>query len=168
VQCRVLRVSPASYREHLRRRVSSTPRRHLSDKALLEPIKAACAQTCSAYGWPRIWRELVVRGIAVGRRRVQKLMQLHGIRAKGKRRFTGTTDSDHKLPVSPNLLVLVSTLLLLPYNTSIVEMLGQLIESIQYASGSFRNVLKEYGITNSMNRRRSSRDTRLRSSASLI
>ena len=28
----------------------------------------------SAAGWPRIWRELVARGIAVGKARVQKLM----------------------------------------------------------------------------------------------
>ena len=44
------------------------------------------------------------RGIAVGKDRVQKLMQLHGIRAKGKRRFKVTTDSNHKLPISPNWL----------------------------------------------------------------
>ena len=31
-------------------------------------------------------------------------MQLHGIRAKGKRRFKVTTDSKHDLPISPNLL----------------------------------------------------------------
>ena len=31
-------------------------------------------------------------------------MQLHGIRAKGKRRFKVTTDSNHGLPVAPNLL----------------------------------------------------------------
>jgi putative transposase len=31
-------------------------------------------------------------------------MQLHGIRAKGKRRFKVTTDSRHDLPISPNLL----------------------------------------------------------------
>ena len=31
-------------------------------------------------------------------------MQLHGIRAKGKRRFKVTTDSGHGLPISPNLL----------------------------------------------------------------
>ena len=36
--------------------------------------------------------------------RVQKLMQLHGIRAKGKRRFKITTGSNHDLPISPNLL----------------------------------------------------------------
>ena len=31
-------------------------------------------------------------------------MQLHGIRAKDQRRFKATTDSNHKLPISPNLL----------------------------------------------------------------
>jgi hypothetical protein len=29
-------------------------------------------------------------------------MRLHGIRAKGKRCFKLTTDSNHKLPISPN------------------------------------------------------------------
>ena len=39
-----------------------------------------------------------------GKERVQKLMQLHGIRAKGKRRLKVTTDSNHDLPIPPNLL----------------------------------------------------------------
>jgi transposase InsO family protein len=39
-----------------------------------------------AYGWPRIWRELHTRGILVGKQRVQRVMQQHGIRARGKRR----------------------------------------------------------------------------------
>ena len=43
-------------------------------------------------------------GVPVGKQRVQKLVQLHGIRAKGKRRFKVTTDSNHELPISPNLL----------------------------------------------------------------
>ena len=30
-------------------------------------------------------------------------MQLHGIRAKGRRRFKLTTDSNHDLPIAPNL-----------------------------------------------------------------
>ncbi len=38
----------------------------------------------------------------VGKQRVQKLMQLHGIWAKGTRRFKVTTDSNHDLPISPN------------------------------------------------------------------
>ena len=56
------------------------------------------------YGWPRIWRTLLAGGIRVGKQRVQKLMRQHGIRAKGKRRFKVTTDSNHDLPIAPNLL----------------------------------------------------------------
>ena len=40
----------------------------------------------------------------VGKQRVQRLMQKHGIRARGKRRFRVTTDSRHDLPIAPNLL----------------------------------------------------------------
>jgi putative transposase len=104
VQCRVLQVSAAGYHAHLARRASGAQQRYVSDEALLVHIKAVHAETRSAYGWPRIWRSLVTRGLAVGKQRVQKLMQLHGIRAKGKRRFKVTTDSNHKLPISPNLL----------------------------------------------------------------
>ena len=104
VQCRVLGVSVAGYHEHFARRASGAQRRHLSNDALLVHIKAIHAETRGAYGWPRIWKELLARGIRVGKERVQKLMQLHGIRAKGKRRFKVTTDSKHDLPISPNLL----------------------------------------------------------------
>jgi transposase InsO family protein len=95
VQCRVLEVSVAGYHEHFVRRASDAQRRHLSDDALLVHIKAIHAETRGGYGWPRIWKELLARGIRVGKLRVQKLMQLHGIRAKGKRRFKVTTDSNH-------------------------------------------------------------------------
>lgn len=104
VQCRVLRVSVAGYHEHFLRRASAVQLRHLSDDALLVHIKAIHAQVRASYGWPRIWKELLARGIRVGKDRVQKLMQQHGIRAKGKRRFKVTTDSKHDLPIAPNLL----------------------------------------------------------------
>jgi putative transposase len=80
-------------------------RRHLSDEALLVYISAAYAENRGAYGWPRIWRQLRAQGIRVGKQRVQRLMQQHGIRARGKRRFrVTTTDSRHDLPIAPNLL----------------------------------------------------------------
>jgi transposase InsO family protein len=41
----------------------------------------------------------------LGKQRVQRLMQQHGIRVRGKRRFrVTTTDSGHNLPLAPNLL----------------------------------------------------------------
>ena len=105
VQCRVLEVSVSGFHQHLARRRQIASRRHLSDAALLAHIRALCAEHRGAYGWPRIWRELVKRGIRVGKQRVQRLMQKNGIRARGKRRFrVVTTDSRHDLPIAPNLL----------------------------------------------------------------
>ena len=97
MQCRVLGVSVAGHHAHLGRRAGNAPRRHPSDEALLVHIKALHAETRSAYGVP------------VGKQRVQKLMELHGIRAKGKRRFKVTTDSHHKLPISPNFATTASS-----------------------------------------------------------
>lgn len=82
---------------------------HLSDDALLVHIKAIYAKMRGAYGWPGIWKTLLGRGICVDKERVQKLIKLYGIRAKGKRRFKVTTDSCHGLPISPNLLNREST-----------------------------------------------------------
>jgi transposase InsO family protein len=105
VQCRVLKVSVSGFHQHLARRREIAQRRHLSNQALLVHIRAVFVEYRGAYGWPRIWRELVKRGIRVGKQRVQKLMQQHGIQARGKRRFrVMTTDSRHDLPVAPNLL----------------------------------------------------------------
>lgn len=94
----------AGYHEHFVRRATAAQRRHLSDDALLVHIKAIHAESRGGYGWPRVWKELLARGIRVGKDRVQKLMQLHGVRGKGKKRFKVTTDSNHALPISPNLL----------------------------------------------------------------
>ena len=105
VQCRVLGVSVSGYHQHLARRREIARRRHLSNEALLAHIRAAYAENRGAYGWPRIWRQLRAQGIRVGKQRVQRLMQQHGIRARGKRRFrVTTTDSGHHLPIAPNLL----------------------------------------------------------------
>ena len=105
VQCRVLGVSISGFHQHRVRHGKIAGRRHLSDEALLAHIRAVFAEHGGAYGWPRIWRELLKRGIGVGKLRVQRLMQKHGIQARGKRRFrVMTTDSRHDLPIAPNLL----------------------------------------------------------------
>ena len=105
VQCRVLRVSVSGYHQHVRRRRQIAQRRHLSDAALLVHIRAVFAAHRGAYGWPRVWRQLLSQDIRVGKSRVQRLMQSHGIRARGKRRFRiATTDSRHGLPIAPNPL----------------------------------------------------------------
>lgn len=75
-----------------------------SDEALMVHIRAIHEQLRGEYGWPRMHRELLARGLRVGKERVRRLMQQHGIRAKGKRKFVVTTDSKHRLPVAPDLV----------------------------------------------------------------
>jgi transposase InsO family protein len=48
--------------------------------------------------------ECVSYGVRVGKERVRKLMAQHGIRARHKRKYIATTNSNHNLPVAPNLL----------------------------------------------------------------
>jgi len=100
--CEVLGVSASGY--HERRVRSGKPRRNIGDDALLVHIRAAHAGSRGEYGWPRVWKELLANGIRVGKERVRKLMQLHGIKARAKRKYKATTDSNHKLPVAENLL----------------------------------------------------------------
>jgi len=108
LSCEVLGVSVSGYFEHQRRRREKRPTQagsgRLSDEALLAYIRAVHAEVRGEYGWPRMTKELCARGHRVGKERVRRLMQRHGIQARGKRKFVVTTDSAHKLPVAPDLL----------------------------------------------------------------
>ena len=109
VSCATLDVSASGYFEHRQRIDSSKPskpsaHKRISDEALLVHIRAIHAEVKREYGWPRIWKELLARGIRVGKERVRRLMKRHGIQARSKRKFVVTTDSKHKLPIAQNLL----------------------------------------------------------------
>ena len=67
-------------------------------------MRAIHAEIKGEYGWPRMHKELLARGIRVGKERVRVLMQRHGIKARTKRKFVVTTDSKHHLPVAPDLV----------------------------------------------------------------
>ena len=60
---------------------------------MLAHLCAIHAQVKGEYGWPRMHKELLARGIRVGKERVRRLMQQHGIKAKTERKFVVTTDS---------------------------------------------------------------------------
>jgi len=107
--CLVLGVSVSGFFEHQRRRVQGEPSKpgsgRVGNEALLAHIRAIHAEVKGEYGWPRMWKELLARGIRVGKDRVQRLMHAHGIKARGKRKFVvTTTDSRHDLPIAKNLL----------------------------------------------------------------
>lgn len=102
----MLEVSASGYFNWLRRRQAGHggPAGRHSDEALLAHIRAIHAEVKGEYGWPRMHKELLAQGIRMGKDRVRKLTQQHGIRAKTKRKFVVTTDSRHSLPVVPDLV----------------------------------------------------------------
>jgi putative transposase len=53
---------------------------------------------------PRVLADLEALGERVSRKRVIRLMQQQGLQARVRRRCKSTTDSNHDLPVAPNLL----------------------------------------------------------------
>ena len=99
---------PKSYFQHRRRSRTDKPSQpgagRVSDEALLARIHAIHAEVRHEYGWPRVLKALLARGIPVGKDRVQRLMRAYGIKVRGKRKFVVMTDSRHSLLIAPNLL----------------------------------------------------------------
>ena len=99
--CRVLGVSRSRYYAQLQGRLSHRQRENL---VLLAAIRAAVEESKQTYGASRIVQELRCDGIRVGKNRVWRLMQQHGLQVKTARRFKVTTNSEHKRPIAPNLV----------------------------------------------------------------
>ena len=99
--CKVLGVSSSGYFAWKERPASLRQR---DDMVLLAHVRAAFAVSNRTYGSPRMVHELRDSGLAIGRRRVARLMRENGMKARQKRRFKRTTDSLHAFPVAPNLL----------------------------------------------------------------
>jgi len=83
---------------------STRSKREVANERLLAEIRAIHAEHEARYGSPRVVDELRARGHEVGKHRVARLMRENGIWARIRRRFRHTTDSNHRLPVAPNLL----------------------------------------------------------------
>jgi transposase InsO family protein len=56
-----------------------------------------------SYGWRRVRKELGRRGWVVNHKRVRRIMREDNLLCLRRRRFIATTDSNHRLPVYPNL-----------------------------------------------------------------
>jgi putative transposase len=99
--CDALDVSPAGY--YAWRGRPASERQQVQD-ALLVEIRAIHAEFKARYGSPRVHAELAARGHDCCVNTVARLMRDSGIQAKTARKFRGTTDSNHDLPVAENLL----------------------------------------------------------------
>jgi transposase InsO family protein len=101
VLCDVLDVSRSGYYAWSKRAASA---RAEADTELKARIAAIHARSRGTYGSPRVHAELRNQGVRTSRKRVERLMRVEGVRARQKRRFRRTTDSNHTDPIAPNLL----------------------------------------------------------------
>jgi transposase InsO family protein len=99
--CRVLRVSRAGFYAWCRRPQSV---HDVEDERLKVLVHEAHLLGRKTYGSPRVHRRLKNQGEHVSRKRIVRLMQEEGLVGRARRRFKSTTDSDHGLPVAPNIL----------------------------------------------------------------
>lgn len=101
LMCRVLSVSCSGYYGWRSREPSARQR---VNQALVADIHRLHQTHKGRIGAPRMVKHLHEEGQVVGKQRVAKLMRLEGLRGKAKRKFKATTNSNHNLPVAPNLL----------------------------------------------------------------
>ena len=99
--CRVLGVCSSGYYQWRKKPKSKNEEENAE---LLSHIKAIHEESRKTYGSPRIHAELCSQGYRCGKNRVARLMRKRGIRAKHKRKFRATTDSNHHLPIQSNRL----------------------------------------------------------------
>ncbi len=95
--CEVAGISRACYYRGL-----CAPEPVEADTALRERIQQVALE-CSCYGYRRVTKQLHRQGIVVNHKRVLRLMHEDNLLCLRKKRFIATTDSDHGLPVYPNL-----------------------------------------------------------------
>ena len=99
--CRLLGVSTSGYYAWRARPAS---RRSDRDQQLGARVRDAHAASKGRYGSPRVHAELLASGERVSRKRVARLMKEANIAGRKRGRTRKTTNSNHALPIAPNVL----------------------------------------------------------------
>jgi putative transposase len=101
LMCRVLTVSRSGYYGWRGRPPSD---RAQANVRLAVDVRRVYTEHKGRTGAPRITKHLREEGQVVGKNRVASVMQAERLRAKAARKYKATTNSNHNLPVAPNLL----------------------------------------------------------------
>ena len=99
--CRMLDVTRAGFYAWCSRPESQRSR---AEKRLTVEVRSIFEASKRRYGSPRIHAEFRAQGRRVGRHRIARLLRAQGLQARKRRGFIKTTDSNHSLPVPPNLV----------------------------------------------------------------
>lgn len=99
--CKVLKVDKSSYYHWIKTGCIIKK----VDKKLNELIEIIFVQGRSNYGTRRIADKLKeLYGLIISRRLISSIMKVLNLKVKMKRRYKNTTDSNHNLPIVPNVL----------------------------------------------------------------
>ncbi len=101
--CLLLGVARSGYYAWQRQAQRPSARRQENTRLLVE-LQARHQRHRHCYGSPRMTADLRAAGWRVNRKRIARLMQRAGIRARGRCRRRYTTQSQHAYPVAPNRL----------------------------------------------------------------
>jgi transposase InsO family protein len=100
--CVILRVAESGYYAWKKR--SESPR-FKENTVILADIQRVYNENKGRYGSKRIHKQLKNEQRGCSRGRIERLMRRYEIRAKNHKKFkVTTTDSNHNLPIAPNLL----------------------------------------------------------------
>jgi len=99
--CDILGVSKSRYYEWAKQ---PTSKRQQRIQKLDYMITEIFNKHKSRYGSTRIYHELKLQGVMCTRKIIAKRMKAIGLVAKARKKCKVTTDSNHKLPVAPNIL----------------------------------------------------------------
>ena len=100
---RVLQVSRSGFYAWRRRQAHPSPRQQRR-KRIDDAVKKAFDARKSRSGSPRLVLDLAEAGHQHDRKTIAESMRRQGLRAKAAKKFKATTNSNHNLPVAPNLL----------------------------------------------------------------
>ena len=103
IMCRVLAVSRSGFYNWRHRKRHPSPRQ-IRREHLDRQVAAAFASRKGRSGAPGLALDLRDQGERYDRKTVAASMQRQGLRAKAAKKFKATTNSNHSLPVAPNLL----------------------------------------------------------------
>ena len=101
LMCRVFEVSKSGYHAWLKR----PPSKRSQENARLEvAIRSAHQSSRETYGPIRLRPELAAAGFLIGIGRIKRIPRKLGLRCKQVKKFKATTNSNHSLSVTENLL----------------------------------------------------------------
>lgn len=102
VMSRLLGVSRNAYYRHCQRQRDRLP--DPEHEAMIAAVKEVAKGSGDSYGSRRMKRALNALGHPVGRRKARSLMREAGVKARYRKKYKVTTNSDHKQPVYDNVL----------------------------------------------------------------